>query len=196
MDASQAESKSKKKRKNKKKSAGTNSVAATNGSLVQQDSEGPAAGKDADDDSNVSEAEHEESDVKPTDISTATSVDDEAAIETINGAATATSISTDMADATARFDVLVKDRDALREEVTKLRQSLEELQSKHEQEMQHVHTQLEETQIEKETADENYQNLLGKVNTIRSQLGDRLKADAVGRHRCATTIHFHADCST
>lgn len=87
-----------------------------------------------------------------------------------------TSISEDV---TARFDALVNDREALRAEVTQLRQSLEDLQANHQNEVDAVQTQLQETQGEKEHAEEQYQNLLGKVNTIRSQLGERLKADAV-----------------
>lgn len=82
-------------------------------------------------------------------------------------------------DAAARFDALVKDRDALRAEVTELRQSLEELQSKHAAEIEAIQGDLAEAQAEKESAEEQYQSLLGKVNTIRSQLGERLKADAV-----------------
>ncbi|KEF55900.1 uncharacterized protein A1O9_07480 [Exophiala aquamarina CBS 119918] len=81
-------------------------------------------------------------------------------------------------DAAARFDALVKDRDALRLEVTQLRQSIEELQSKHSSEMEAVQAELADTQDAKDTAEEQYQSLLGKVNTIRSQLGERLKADA------------------
>lgn len=84
-----------------------------------------------------------------------------------------------MAAATARFDALVRDRDALRLEVTRLRESLEEVSSRHEREMGDIQTQLQEEQSEREAAEENYQNLLGKVNTIRSQLGERMKADAV-----------------
>jgi len=89
------------------------------------------------------------------------------------------SISSDMAAATARFDALVRDRDALRLEVTRLRESLEEVTGRHEREMGDIQTQLQEEQSEREAAEENYQNLLGKVNTIRSQLGERMKADAV-----------------
>ncbi|KAJ4506720.1 hypothetical protein HRR83_009562 [Exophiala dermatitidis] len=81
-------------------------------------------------------------------------------------------------DTSARFDALVKDRDVLRAEVSQLRQSLEELRSKHAAEIETVQTELAETQAEKESAEEQYQSLLGKVNTIRSQLGERLKADA------------------
>lgn len=82
-------------------------------------------------------------------------------------------------DAASRFDALVKDRDALRLEVTQLRQSLEEIQNKHASELKAVQGELADTQAEKENAEEQYQSLLGKVNTIRSQLGERLKADAV-----------------
>ena len=78
-----------------------------------------------------------------------------------------------------RLLALVKDRDALRAEVTQLRQSLQEIQANHEAELDTVQGQLQETQGEKEQAEEQYQNLLGKVNMIRSQLGERLKADAV-----------------
>jgi chromosome segregation ATPase len=82
--------------------------------------------------------------------------------------------------AAARFEVLVKDRDALRVEVAQLRQSLEELQVNHQTSLGTVRQELQETQTEKEHAEEQYQTLLGRVNTIKSQLGERLKADAVG----------------
>lgn len=78
-----------------------------------------------------------------------------------------------------RLDALARERSALREEVAQLRRSLEEIQEKHEQDLFSVREQLKETQGEKEHAETQYRNLLGKVNTIRSQLGDRLKADAV-----------------
>lgn len=106
--------------------------------------------------------------------STETSVDDEAVAALTNGMNNA-----DLSDTAARFDVLVKDRDALRTEVTRLRQALEALQSKHDKDLESVKEQLQDTQNEKDEAQEQYQNLLGKVNTIRSQLGERLKADAV-----------------
>ncbi|KZF25717.1 golgi matrix protein [Xylona heveae TC161] len=81
-------------------------------------------------------------------------------------------------DTEERLDALVKDRDSLRAEVTELRKALEDIQGKHEQEVSTVQGQLEEAQNEKEHAESQYRNLLGKVNTIRSQLGERLKADA------------------
>lgn len=78
-----------------------------------------------------------------------------------------------------KFDTLVKERDSLRLEVTELRMSLEALQSKHPAELSAVQEQLEEARSEKEHAESQYRNLLGKVNTIKSQLGERLKSDAV-----------------
>lgn len=78
-----------------------------------------------------------------------------------------------------RFEALVRDRDSLRAEVAELRMSLEQVQSKHDEEMNTVQDKLKSTQDEKEHAESQFQNLLGKVNTIKSQLGERLKADAV-----------------
>lgn len=83
-------------------------------------------------------------------------------------------------DTDERFEALVKERDALRVQVTQLRQSLEELQANHQANLDTIHKELQETQTEKEHAEEQYQTLLGRVNTIKAQLGDRLKADAVG----------------
>ena len=82
-----------------------------------------------------------------------------------------------------RFQALVRDREALREEVTQLRQSLEQLQAKHEADVVTLQEQVHDVTGEKNNAEEQYQNLLGKVNTIRSQLGERLKADAVSPPR-------------
>lgn len=90
-----------------------------------------------------------------------------------------TSISSN-GDTEARLDALARERDALREEVAQLRRSLEEIKEKHEEDLISFREQLEETRGEKEHAETQFRNLLGKVNTIKSQLGDRLKADAVG----------------
>lgn len=112
---------------------------------------------------------------------------------TVNHGTTATltnglTIADCASDATARFDALIKERDALRVEVTHLRRSIEGLQAKHQSEVSGVQERLQEAQREKENAEEQYQNLLGKVNTIRSQLGERLKADAV--RYLAQNLHF------
>lgn len=83
-------------------------------------------------------------------------------------------------DTGARLEALAQERAALKDEVTQLRQSLQKIQEKHEEDMTAIHGELEERTGEKEHAETQYRNLLGKVNTIRSQLGERLKADAVG----------------
>lgn len=74
---------------------------------------------------------------------------------------------------------LAREKQALREEVAELRKSIEGMHGKHEDELGELKGHLEETQGEKEHAETQYRTLLGKVNTIRSQLGERLKADAV-----------------
>ena len=83
------------------------------------------------------------------------------------------------ADTEARLDALVRERTALREEVAQLRRSLEEINEKHEDETKGLQDKLEDVQNEKEQAESQYRTLLGRVNTIKSQLGERLKADAV-----------------
>lgn len=94
---------------------------------------------------------------------------------TDESATTATDTSS---DTTARLDALQHERNSLRDEVSKLRQSLEDFQRQHTEEVSGVRDELEQTQQGKEHAETQYRNLLGKVNTIRSQLGERLKADA------------------
>jgi chromosome segregation ATPase len=78
-----------------------------------------------------------------------------------------------------RFDALVRDRDSLRAEVTDMRKSLEELQSKHRAEMEALQHKLNDAESKKEHAESQFQKLLERVNTIKSQLGERLKEDAV-----------------
>lgn len=83
-------------------------------------------------------------------------------------------------DAAARLEALAKERDSLRQEVTELRKSLESIQGKHEEEISNLQGELDEANEGKEHFETQYRNLLGRVNTIKSSLGDRLKADAVG----------------
>lgn len=85
-------------------------------------------------------------------------------------------------DTDARLEALMNERAALREEVVQVRRSLEEVQGKHEEELGSIREQLADTHSEKEQAETQYRNLLGKVNTIKTQLGERLKADAVSVH--------------
>lgn len=82
-------------------------------------------------------------------------------------------------DTEARLEALAQERAALKDQVAELRRSLEEIQEKHEEDVHTIRGQLDERNAEKEHAETQYRNLLGKVNTIRSQLGERLKADAV-----------------
>ncbi|KAF2704870.1 hypothetical protein K504DRAFT_461119 [Pleomassaria siparia CBS 279.74] len=81
-------------------------------------------------------------------------------------------------DAAVRLEALAKERDALRQEVTELRKSLQGIQEKHEDEISSLQGELEETTESKEHFETQYKNLLGRVNTIKTSLGDRLKADA------------------
>lgn len=82
-------------------------------------------------------------------------------------------------DTNSRPDALLREKQTLRDEVIQLRKSIEGLQVKHEETLSDLRMQLEETRGEKEHAETQYRTLLGKVNTIKSQLGERLKADAV-----------------
>jgi len=94
-------------------------------------------------------------------------------------------------ETSARLDAIAKERDALRQEVTELRKSLESIQSKHEgqategaqsnhdEEVQALREELEEANESKEHFETQYNNLLGRVNTIKTSLGNRMKADAV-----------------
>lgn len=82
-------------------------------------------------------------------------------------------------DTSARLDAIAKERDALRQEVTELRKSLEGIKEKHEAEIGSLQSELDESNETKEHFETQYKNLLGRVNTIKTSLGDRLKADAV-----------------
>ncbi|KAF2441779.1 hypothetical protein P171DRAFT_393279 [Karstenula rhodostoma CBS 690.94] len=81
-------------------------------------------------------------------------------------------------DTSARLDVIAKERYALRQEVTELRKSLESIKEKHEEEIGTLQSELEEANENKDHFETQYKNLLGRVNTIKTSLGDRLKADA------------------
>ncbi|KAJ5689766.1 hypothetical protein N7462_004158 [Penicillium macrosclerotiorum] len=76
-----------------------------------------------------------------------------------------------------RFDALVRDRDSLRAEVTDMRKSLEEIQSKHRADMEALQQRLGDAESKKEHAETQFQKLMERVNAIKSQLGERLKED-------------------
>ena len=83
------------------------------------------------------------------------------------------------ADASARFEALVRDRDTLRAEVTELRKSLEDLQAKHQTESKSIQEQLEESQAETSDWQSKFTTLQDNVNTLKSQVRERFKANAV-----------------
>ena len=94
-------------------------------------------------------------------------------------------------ETTARLDAIAKERDALRQEVTELRKSLESIQSQHggqttegaqtthEEEIQALREEMEEANEGKEHFETQYNNLLVRVNNIKTSLGNRMKADEV-----------------
>jgi len=85
-----------------------------------------------------------------------------------------------------RLTAAAKERDELRLEVIELRRSLENIQQQHEDKLAGLRSQVDDAESGKEHAEVQYKTLLGKVNTIRAQLGERLKADAV----CSRTLAF------
>ncbi|PYH95884.1 hypothetical protein BO71DRAFT_428676 [Aspergillus ellipticus CBS 707.79] len=86
--------------------------------------------------------------------------------------------SPDIFQPNQRLDALVRDRDTLRAEVTDMRKSLEEIQFKHRADMVALQEKLENSESKKEHAEAQFQKLLERVNTIKSQLGERLREDA------------------
>lgn len=82
-------------------------------------------------------------------------------------------------DTKRRFDELARERTALRDEVALLRRSLEGIQGNHKEDLSNLCDQLLESKGETEHYETQYRNLLGKVGTLRSQLGERLKTYAV-----------------
>ncbi|KAH7319673.1 hypothetical protein B0I35DRAFT_478000 [Stachybotrys elegans] len=80
-------------------------------------------------------------------------------------------------DTAAKLEAMGKEREALRLEVEQLRKQLESIQESHSQEVTKLRDDLEESNAAKETAEEQYQTLLGRVEKIRETLGERLKRD-------------------
>ncbi|KAH6621361.1 hypothetical protein B0J18DRAFT_224677 [Chaetomium sp. MPI-SDFR-AT-0129] len=81
------------------------------------------------------------------------------------------------AGSTKLEETMSQDDDALRLEVEQLRKQLERIQESHTEEVAQLRTEVEEAETAKEQAEEQYQNLLGRVEKIRETLGDRLKRD-------------------
>lgn len=96
-----------------------------------------------------------------------------------NGSVEAEPADLGVSDVEMRLEELSVERQSLQAEVKSLRESLEEIQEKHKKEIDTLRSELEDAESGKDQAETQYRNLLGKLNTIRSQLGERLKADAV-----------------
>jgi len=79
--------------------------------------------------------------------------------------------------ASVKLEAMSQDREALRVEVEDLRRQLESLRETHTQEVVQLKTDLEESESAKTHAETQYQTLLGRVQTIKETLGDRLKRD-------------------
>jgi chromosome segregation ATPase len=85
--------------------------------------------------------------------------------------------ASDTADASSRLEAMSQDREALRAEVEQLRKQLEGIQEQHSEEITTVRDELEASEKAKEKAEEQYATLVGKLNSIRSTLGERMAAD-------------------
>lgn len=92
-------------------------------------------------------------------------------------------------DTDVKSEILAKECQALQDEVAQLRKSLENLQEKHQEDANDLKAQLEESQNERDHAQTQYRTLLGRVNTIKSQFAERLRADAVCMHIAFSQIY-------
>ncbi|KAF4464566.1 hypothetical protein FALBO_8610 [Fusarium albosuccineum] len=83
----------------------------------------------------------------------------------------------DDSDTSAKLEAMSQEREALRAEVEQLRRQLESIQESHTNEITQLRTDLDESNAAKESAEEQYQNLLGRVEKIKQTLSDRLRRD-------------------
>ncbi|KAI1171655.1 hypothetical protein F4777DRAFT_591064 [Nemania sp. FL0916] len=77
-------------------------------------------------------------------------------------------------DTTARLDAMTSEREALKSEVESLRKQLETIQTTHTQETTQLRLELEDVEAAKEQVEEQYQNLVGRVEKIKESVGNRL----------------------
>lgn len=80
-------------------------------------------------------------------------------------------------DTSAKLEAMSQEREALRAEVEQLRKQLENIQESHSSEVARLKTDLDESEVAKTQAEEDYQTLLGRVEKIKETLGERLKRD-------------------
>ncbi|CAG8033456.1 unnamed protein product [Penicillium salamii] len=169
-----------KSKKNKKKAAAAKAKADTvtdelDTSIDQNNNKTDDANEDPTEEPESNGAEPETTDLPDR------SVDNQQIATTGNAPASADDQSGPTSNHTEpndRFDALVRDRDSLRAEVADMRKSLEEIQSKHTADIEPLQQRLDDAESKKEQAEAQYQKLLERVNTIKSQLGERLKEDA------------------
>jgi chromosome segregation ATPase len=67
--------------------------------------------------------------------------------------------------------------ETLAEIKTKHEEEVSKIKEEHTEEISTIRTELDETESAREQAETQYQALLGRINTIKSSLGERLKAD-------------------
>ncbi|KAJ5740939.1 hypothetical protein N7493_000811 [Penicillium malachiteum] len=167
------------KSKKSKKKAATKDNAQTTESVPRGDSENQETAKV--DPNEIGNEENPSADAPQPD--TAETADKNAPNDSSNGCKSVEDAHKDSDEAPTdaepndRFDALVRDRDSLRAEVIDMRKSLEEIQSKHKDDMEALQQKLGDSETKKEQAEAQFQMLLERVNTIKSQLGQRLKED-------------------
>ncbi|KAL9084214.1 MAG: hypothetical protein Q9159_005337 [Coniocarpon cinnabarinum] len=91
---------------------------------------------------------------------------------------TTQSDSANAGDTASRLDMAVKERNNLRDEVAELRRELEDIQNRHNEEHGALRRDADQARTGKDLAESKYNKLLGQVNNIKTQLGERLQADA------------------
>jgi len=74
-------------------------------------------------------------------------------------------------------------------ETTALRKSLADQKEASARDLEDAEKLLAKVQEEKQTLDTQYKTLLGRVATIKSTLGERLKSDAVSSNQPASSEH-------
>jgi predicted transcriptional regulator len=79
-----------------------------------------------------------------------------------------------------KLELMARERDNLRQEVTALRKSLEDIQGKHQEEVDELHAKLESAEEGRDEADQRHTDLRVRVKEITASLGEKLKSNAVG----------------
>jgi len=83
------------------------------------------------------------------------------------------------ANLSQKMEAVARERDTLLQKITELRQTLENIQEKHAQDIVDLRTRAETAEQDKEESDQKYNDLRDRVTDIRATLGERLKSNAV-----------------